>query len=1284
MSSVKKKQNKDTSKKTNLLLCSKVIFDRLPVGILIYSTKTREVIYLNKLLEKLLSIELPDVKRNITNVFSSISNKKKRNEVIDKLKKSCKVKNQGDLESLNFEYEIISNSSKRKIRQMCFNSKEEGLIYMTFWDITEEKEIEDQVQKSEKKYLGFLSNLPDSCFVIDENLRLDFINNAACKLLQIDPEEFIGKKLTKIIPDRKPIAIYKAFKRALQTGETTRVESLLILPDEKERAFDILISKVEGGIIVLARNITDEHKTKLALEESKQKFFELFENMSSGVAIYDPVDGGEDFIFTDFNKAGEWIEGLSRDDLIGTRVSKVFPGIKEFGLLDVLRDVYKTGEPKHHPVKFYKDGRIQGWRRNYVFKISSGQIIAIYDDITELKRAEEEKNQLISQQNILLENISEGVFLKDTKGKFVAVNQAYIDLMPYINKDPAGKGLFEVFPKNIAKKYNKLEKRVLKEGNKIIAEGVLEHKDGRQIDIISSLVPVTNSKGENTGIVGTLFDMTKQKEAEKIIKESEQRFRVLYENAPIAYQSLDDKGRILEVNKAWLTMLGYQKKDEVIGKSFTEFLTKKYRSKFKGKFNDFKKIKEIHNVEFEIKKKSGEKIIASFEGKASYDENGKFVRSFCTAYDITKRKRAERDLKASRKRYKAIIEDQSELICRFKPDGEITFANEAFLKFFAKDGQIIIGSDIKATVFKEDRQKVRGRFSLLNKNKQLNKGLNRNVDKNGKMRWISWTNRAIFDETGKLAEIQSTGRDITEEREMNLALRESENKYRSLVENLKQGILLYSQEGVIFLNSALAEIVGIPESEKIEPQFSLEEIWEYIHPDDREQIRDNALNRFKGKKVTPNYEMRIIRTDGEIRWVEGYSTVIEYSGKPAIQTALWDITNQKKAREELEKAKQLAESSSKAKEEFLANMSHEIRTPLNTVTGMSEVLLQTELSNEQKDFVEAIKLSSDNLLMIINDILDISKIEAGQMVFSDNVFNIRKLLDNTLKTQMYKAQEKNLKVGIIVDSKIPKKLLGDEVRLNQILLNLLNNAIKFTYKGKVTLQVDLIRSKETEVELLFKVKDTGVGIPQSKQRYIFDSFTQVKNQKDKKTEGTGLGLAIVKRLVEMQGGDVEVKSKVGKGSTFSFNMKFRKISKKEQRKKDTNKVEKKDSLKKKKILVVEDNVMNQVIVGRLLEQWGAEVEKAGDGKEALDYMKKRKFDLVLMDLNMPGMGGYEATERIRDSKDENTAQVPIIAMTAHAFLQVKEKVLSSGMDDYITKPFKSSELYSKIINLIET
>lgn len=392
-----------------------------------------------------------------------------------------------------------------------------------------------------------------------------------------------------------------------------------------------------------------------------------------------------------------------------------------------------------------------------------------------------------------------------------------------------------------------------------------------------------------------------------------------------------------------------------------------------------------------------------------------------------------------------------------------------------------------------------------------------------------------------------------------------------------------------------------------------------------------------------------------------------------------NITQQHQAEIALLKAKEKAEQAMLAKQQFLTNMSHEIRTPMNAVIGMTHLLLQEDPKPDQLENLNILKFSSESLLSLINDILDYSKIELGKVTLEKIDFNLIELINSIKQAHNLHAEGKEIFFNINIDANLPEILIGDPVRLTQILNNLISNALKFTNEGYVIVDLSMKKIVDDLVDISFTITDTGIGIEPALKDYIFESFTQASADISRRFGGTGLGLAITKRLIELKGGKIYVDSTLGKGSSFFFDLQFKKSKKKSGYTMPALVFE---SLAGFKVLLVEDNEINTIVAGKFMKKWDLDIDYAIHGIEALEKVEKNEYDIVLMDLQMPKMDGYEASTAIRNLPGKRFKELPIIALTASVLAEINNQVMSAGMNDYISKPFNPMELYSKIAKYV--
>ncbi|WP_214071060.1 response regulator [Mucilaginibacter sp. dw_454] len=394
-----------------------------------------------------------------------------------------------------------------------------------------------------------------------------------------------------------------------------------------------------------------------------------------------------------------------------------------------------------------------------------------------------------------------------------------------------------------------------------------------------------------------------------------------------------------------------------------------------------------------------------------------------------------------------------------------------------------------------------------------------------------------------------------------------------------------------------------------------------------------------------------------------------------------DVSPQKSYENQLIKSKEAAEIGKKAKETFLANMSHELRTPINGIIGITSLLRKTPLTDQQNGMVDMLDVSSQSLLGVINDVLDISKIDAGKFSIIRSPKKIRDLVQSAYRLLKFKADEEHIEFFLHVDNEIPEYLIVDSLRLNQILMNLLSNAIKFTKRGHVKLNVTQLAKESDKVKLQFIVEDTGIGIPKHRLNDIFESFEQADDDTANKYGGTGLGLAIVKKLIELKGGELTVDSRIGKGSIFTFTNWYTVAAKpaEEAVKKATSELAPFEGIS---ILVAEDNLVNQFMLSKILNDWKVKVEMVNNGHKVLDKLKENNYDLILMDTHMPEMNGYQAARKIRIDFEEPKRSIPIISLSAATFDHEQQEALASGMNDVLSKPFVPAQLHEKMERLL--
>lgn len=548
---------------------------------------------------------------------------------------------------------------------------------------------------------------------------------------------------------------------------------------------------------------------------------------------------------------------------------------------------------------------------------------------------------------------------------------------------------------------------------------------------------------------------------------------------------------------------------------------------------------------------------------------------------------------------------------------------------------------------------------------------------------------------------EELSKEIVQRKNAERALRESQEMLKDFLDRANDLIQIVHSDGhFLFTNYAWRETLGYSEEDIQSLSF-----FDIVHPDHVSHCRQLFQRVMSGESVS-NVEAVFVTREGKPIVVEGNVNCRYEDGKPASTRGIFrDITERKRAEEDLrsalaiaQKLRAEAEAANRTKSEFLANMSHEIRTPMNAIVGMTNLALDTELTAEQHQYLDAVKVSADSLLRLLDDILNISKIEAGKLELAGIDFALRQCVADAMAMLSWHAHAKGLELVQDISPDVPDAVVGDPGRLRQVLVNLMGNAIKFTERGQVVVKVQSESESANEVHVHFSVTDTGIGIPSETRQIIFDAFVQADTSTTRKYGGTGLGLAVASRLVQMMGGRIWVESEVNKGSTFHFTVALGLQRESTQPSRTMAPTELKslrglvvddsaESGRKSKrrlhILLAEDNKINRLVVVHLLKKTGHTVSVVENGKEVVSAVEKDAFDLILMDIEMPEMDGLEATKAIREREKTEGKHVPIVAMTAYAMEGDKERFLKSGMDGYLAKPINSADLLEAIQRVAE-
>ncbi len=738
--------------------------------------------------------------------------------------------------------------------------------------------------------------------------------------------------------------------------------------------------------------------------------------------------------------------------------------------------------------------------------------------------------------------------------------------------------------------------------------------------------------------------------------------------------------KIVYANSALLGMLGLKIKE--ISKVSVRNLFADQR-KFQNLMKRVVAERVVSGFEARLKDKLQKSVWCALFASA-VSENGEVKYVDVVVEDKTEQKSYEKELIESKELFQTVFNKTAAAITVTDKNEKIVAWNPFAEKLLAMDKKDLFNKPVKDLYPAKEWQRIRGL-------RLRQKGTISDIEtlihkKDGSPLEVHLSISILKDLDGNIMGSIGIIRDITSQKMAERKIKEDENKIRVILDNSAAAITLTDEEErIVSWNRYTEHLLGMKKDDLyLRPVKTL-------YPDEEwSKIRSEKIRKMGSKH---HLETKVVDKKGNIIPVDLSINVLRDSNNKIVGSVgiLQDITEQKRFQEVLVQAKLSAEEANSAKSLFLANMSHEVRTPMNAIMGMIDLTLDTNLEKEQKENLLVAKDAADNLLGLLNDILDLSRVEAGKISLENIEFHLPNVVRSVVKGLSVIAHKKSLNLVANIHPKVPELVLGDPVRLRQILVNLINNAIKFTHKGDIIVEVQEAQPKDSEgkVSLLFSVSDQGIGIPKDKHETIFEIFTQADSSTSRRFGGTGLGLAICKRLVEMMDGRIWVESVEGKGSTFNFLIKSQAVISQKpsgvflgQEAGPVSEERLKEQLKNLKILLADDNLVNQKITSRMLEKEGCMVEAVVNGKEVVEKLHNKDFDVVLMDAQMPVLDGFEATKIIRDNERSTGKHIPIIALTARAMHDDRQKCIDAGMDGYVAKPIDRKKLFEEITNTI--
>ncbi|MFM6925615.1 MAG: PAS domain S-box protein, partial [Ferruginibacter sp.] len=651
--------------------------------------------------------------------------------------------------------------------------------------------------------------------------------------------------------------------------------------------------------------------------------------------------------------------------------------------------------------------------------------------------------------------------------------------------------------------------------------------------------------------------------------------------------------------------------------------------------------------------------------------DGRYDGHLWVYQEITEKINADKKLDEQRKFYEEILDNIPSDIAVFDSKHRYLYLNPIAIKdaelrkwMVGKTDEDYVTYRNKPFSLVEERRKV---FKRVIESKKLKHWEEELILPDGSAKYIMRNLFPVLDKNNEVSLVIGYGLDITNIKNIQQQIEQSEKRYRDVIDNSLAIITTHDMDGkFITVNPVVGKIYGYADEEMIGHSLK-----EFIPEEDKLLFEEQYLGKIKEEKQS-NGIFRVLHKNGHVIYTLYNNFLKEEDGKePYVIAFAVDITDRILAEKELKVAKKVTEEMVQTKQNFLANMSHEIRTPMNAIMGMSRQLQKTSLDERQHSYLDTITAASENLLIIINDILDLSKLEAGKLALEKIGFEAKMVVGMVMQVMNHKAEEKGLQLtNSFCDARLSPILIGDPHRINQVMLNLVSNSIKFTETGTVDITCEVINQTEAAQQVKITVKDTGIGMDADFVKNLFQKFRQEDESVARRFGGTGLGMSITKELVDLMGGEIKVVSEKGKGTVISIQFTFEKGTETDMPQKNISSANT-DVLRSKKVLVVDDNEMNRLVATTILQEYGVVITEAVNGAEATVLLREQDFDLVLMDIQMPVMDGLEATSVIRS---DLKSLVPVIALTANAIRGENEKCLTAGMNDYLSKPFEESQL----------
>jgi PAS domain S-box-containing protein len=1047
------------------------------------------------------------------------------------------------------------------------------------------------------------------------------------------------------------------------------------------------------------------HRSRRRIQASERRYAVTLASIGDAVIATDTRAR-----VTFLNPAAEALTGWPLADALGRPLAEVFRIVNE-----------QTRQPVEDPAaKVLRLGTVVGLANHTALVARDGRetpiddcgapildergavagVVLVFRDVTRRRREEEAEafRQANARLELALRGSNVGVWdLELPDGDYDRRRRHYVNVWEQLGYDgpPAGResALDEADPDDRAHLEEAVRRYLAGETTEFEVENRLRHRDGSYRAMLARGAAVRDASGKPTRMAGVTVDITKLKLTEEALRASEQRFRTFVDHATDAFFLFADQHVILDVNRQACQSLAFTR-DELLGMTPIDFdpdVTPARLEEMKRKLDDG----QLMTFESRHRRKDGTVFPVEVRGQAFWEGGRRFTVAL--ARDNTDRKRAEEALRASEEQFRRAVFSAPFPILIHAEGGEILQVSQTWTELTGyTPEELRTISDWTERAYGERRGAVESDIErLYHLDARVEEGEYVVTTRSGETRTWDFHSAPLGRLRDGRRRVISMAVDVTERKRAEEALRESEERFRGTFENAAVGIAHVHASGrFLRVNEKFGAIVGYPREELLQRTYQ-----EITHPDDLAASVDATAALFRGESPNFGLEKRFVHKDGSPVWVQLFvSLQRDAAGPPAYDIGIiYDITERKRLEEALRQAKEAAEAANRAKDEFLANVSHEIRTPFGAILGMTELVLDTPLTEDQRRCLETARSAANNLLGVINDLLDFAKIEAGKLQLDPADFSLRAAVGDTLRALAVRAHNKGLELIYQVQPEVPDALVGDAGRLRQVLANLAGNAIKFTDEREVVVRVEeASRERERpegaatpvahapgshEVAVRFSVSDTGIGIPPDKQERIFRAFEQEDTSTTRRYGGTGLGLTIAARLVALMGGTISVESEPGLGSTFAFTARFALQPHPAEPAAEPPPV----VLRGLPVLIVDDNATNRLILQEWLRDWRMEAEAVGDAAAALDALwhraaNGRPYALVLLDARMPDRDGLTVAAMIRERAE--LAATRIILLTSGDRPGGRDRPRELRINAHLLKPVQREELLETIYRVM--